>query len=383
MTVNTGIRKSAVALFLGAVVAFSSSAAVYAQATTSVTSEFETGLVNVALTEYVIDAENNKKECPDGVVINDVLPGQEETVIANIQNNAADCYVRLKQAWDDPDAISTSFVEDENWVEASDGYIYYTQVLDADESVDLSMIVKVNSELSASYSTASISQYVRVEAIQSTNFTPDFTSADPWGGVDIQDALYSTGYNPGALGNQSLTIQYQGQSKELVKNADDAFANFATLMPGDVYTDSLELSNTSSNSIVMYFQSQLKETSPLYDALQLKIDCVSGDVRTTIYDGKLSGSALDTLKLVEIASNKTATLEYTLSFPAEYDNAYTLMGGEVTWIFSTEEIIKDKDDPGTGDKTFIAYYLFAVGCFFTLSGLLVAKKKETAQNNAE
>jgi hypothetical protein len=375
-------RKSALALFLGAAVMFGSSAAVYAQPTASVTNEFETGSAQVSLTEFLIDEENNKIECPDGVVVENVLPGQKETVIANIQNDAADCYVRLKQAWDAPDAISTIFEENDNWVETSDGYIYYTQILSENESVDLSMLICVNKDLDESYASAAIFQYVRVEAIQSANFTPDFTSADPWGGVEIQDVPYfETGYNSGALGSQSLRIQYQGQSEGLVENSDDAFANFATLMPGDVYTDSLQLSNTSNNSIVMYFQSQLEETSPLYDALQLKIDCVSGDVRKNIFDGKLSDSALDTLKLVDLVPNETATLEYTLSFPAEYDNDYSLLGGQVTWIFSTEEIILDKVDPRTGDQTYIAIYLFAGGCFFVLAGLLIGKKHENTQGS--
>jgi hypothetical protein len=70
-----------------------------------------------------------------------------------------------------------------------------------------------------------------------------------------------------------------------------------------------------------------------------------------------------------------------LSFPAEYDNDYSLLGGQVTWIFSTEEIILDKVDPRTGDQTYIAIYLFAGGCFFVLAGLLIGKKHENTQGS--
>lgn len=374
----------ATALLLCAALLFGSSGILFASTTVSVTNEFQTGLVNIDLTQY--DAIENGELVTNPEQFVRIMPGQTMYRTARVQNKAAACYIRLSQEFDGEDIISLN-IKGDNWVQAEDGYYYYTKVLREDAYTDLGMTFHFDENAGNEYQSTEYHQNIRVEAIQSVNFTPDFASANPWGDVPIINAIYETGHKNGSVGTQSLNIMYQGESQKLITDVEDAFMNFATLMPGDSYSDTLNLNNDSDNTVMLYFKATVPDdTNKLYDALRLKITCRydGSDTEEVIYDGTVTKSAIDTMELVELDAGKSAHLDYTLYFPEEYDNQYTLMDGDITWIFSTEEIFKEPDRPDddakTGDDTIMAFQLAAGGVICVVLAVILKKKdKENYQ----
>ena len=376
---KTNYGKIATALLLCAVLLFSSSGLLFASTTVSVTNEFQTGLVNISLTQYDAIVDGELVTNPENFEL--LMPGQTVHRTARIQNKAAECYIRLTQDFDGKGVISLT-MQGDNWIEGADGYYYYTKVLKEGAYADLGMTFSFDKLAGNEYQNTEYIQNIRVEAIQSKNYTPDFASEHPWDDVKIIDAIYETGHENGSMGSQSLNIIYQGESQKLIADVKDAFTNFATLMPGDSYSDTLALHNDSENEISMYFKATVPEdANKLYDALRIRITCRADGSETeeVIYEGSVAESAIDTRELVKLAAGKSATLDFTLSFPEEYDNAYTLMSGDITWIFSTEENFKEPDRPDdsakTGDDTNLAMYLGLMG-FACLGMAILMKEKE-------
>lgn len=343
--------KAAVALLTGGVLLCGSSAYVFAMPSVTVTGKLETGKVEINLSQYQSSQDGTLVAC-DGNVIEDILPGQVISRTERITNSGADCYIRLKQTMDVEGVLDTAY-ESDGWVQGSDGYLYKKEQVSEKDSVDLPMVMTANKDMAEEMQGATVHQNIRVEAIQAANFSPDFDSADPWGDVQIIDAVAEDGYESAVAGSQKLSVTYQGDAKELVTNADDAFGNFETLMPGGTYTDSLLLKNNSDNPAELYFNSNVdtsKGDARLYEALHLTIVFHTADGDMLLHDGSLQDASVATMKLATLPAGAEGELIYTIDFPAEYDNAYSMMYGEIEWIFSTNENIIDVPDK-TPDAT--------------------------------
>ena len=372
-------RKLVSMLVLLALLMYCGSGYIYASSTTSVTNNFETGLVAIELEQYEKQADGELKVVTQSDVNDLITPNEQINRIERIQNNAADCYVRLGQEWTILDVVTTT-INSSNWVMAEDGYIYCKNIVKSGEYVDLDITFGIPEDLDESYAGQKLSQSVKVDAIQSANFIPNFDSSLPWGNVQITNAISKDGESVSTIKGQELTVVYKGDSKELVKNADNAFVNFATLMPGDVYSDSLILSNDADKDINLYFKSDVDGNSRLYDALQLKIIFDYEGNSKVLYDGTLSSSEISTnVLLSQIAAHKGGTLKYTLTFPEEYDNAYSLMDGNITWIFSTVEIDGKEEPPiETGDKMMTGMCLAAMGTMCLVLAVVINSKDKKA-----
>lgn len=347
--------KAAVALLTGGILLCGSSAYVFAMPRVTVNGKLETGKVDIALSQYQSSEDGALVAC-DGGVIEDILPGQVISRTERITNSGANCYIRVKQTMDVDGVLNTAYKSD-GWVQGNDGYIYKKEQVSERESVDLPMVMTANKDMTEELQGTTVHQSIRAEAIQAANFTPDFDSTDPWGGVQIIDAVAEDGYESEVAGSQKLSVTYQGDAKELVANADDVFGNFETLMPGGTYTDSLLLKNNSDNPADMYFNSNIDTTkgdARLYEALHLTIVFHTADGDMLLHDGSLQDASMAIMKLATLPAGTEGELIYTIDFPAEYDNAYSMMYGEIEWIFSTNENIievPDKTPDATPEQT--------------------------------
>ena len=172
----------------------------------AVTNNAKMGIVDIDLKEYTIDEDGNKVEWQDKV---EVTPGEVVSKIPEIScvTGAVDCYVRAKveinckdetlEAKDEMLTLDNLNVDEDKWFYCqNDGYFYYKTILtDESEPVELFTEVTIPEELDNEWSLEEISIDVRVEAIQSRNFTPDFSDGqtEPWPGItesDIQECIY-------------------------------------------------------------------------------------------------------------------------------------------------------------------------------------------------
>lgn len=317
----------------------------YAMSHVSVVNHIESGYVNIQLDEYMLD--ENSKEVPYVQEMHqhqELLPGADVSKIPRITNRGADCYVRVKVDFEDIDGLSLKNVYgiSEDWILKEDGYLYYKEVLETDNSVDVFEGFIVPDDFSQENEKKEFHISIQVDAIQELHFEPDFTLENPWGDVvivsfDKENTSHIHTLQQGE--NQKFIINYLGESKKFVKNADDFFMNFDYLMPGDKFTDSAEIKNDSDKEIRLYYQSEVYEENALLEEVIIIIESSVDGETEQIYRGPLSSSFLkEKVLLGRIPAGSSAKFTYTLEMPKYLDNEYTLLAGDVKWIFSTEEV---------------------------------------------
>ena len=327
---------------------FLGSTIVYAREEVSVTNNVETGIVDIKLEEYQL-VNGNLEPYEDKV---NVLPGDEISKIARIHNNGYDCYVRAKVKSTNDELINGLYGIEKEWKKCKDGYWYYTEILETDTYVDIFQGVKIPIDFNQDYEENKMSITIDIDAIQSKNFAPDFNSDNPWHSVEVEKNTNNEKYEVQSLEKElkQFEIQYDKESKKLIKNEEDFFLNIPVLFPGDKYDDTLYLVNESKNKIKLYFHTY-SESSDLLNKINLTIILKDGEEEKEIYKGSLNSKELsEEFLLTEISGGKKQELLYKIDVPAELGNDYTLLEDDVYWFFSVEEIEEGFREVGSGDS---------------------------------
>lgn len=344
------MKKKLIILLLGVLLILSGCGLIYAMISVDVTNHFETGIVDITLTEYqkVGDTEILWEDNPT------VMPGDIVSKIPRIHNDGNDCYIRAKLAFRDTDEVSEDNLLGitDKWVKADDGYYYYTEILPHGEDTDIFRAVSIPDDLPEDTQGQTFYIDIDVDAIQSKNFTPQFNTAAPWGSVEILDCGKEGQYDISTFkqsDTQSFRIEYQGGIERLVKNSDDFFSNFPYLMPGDTYSDSASIVNDGDEDMKVYFRSAAEDPSDLLDKIQLTITTEIDGVTKVFYQGCLRAPELaDNVILGIIPANSVGQFRFEISVPSELNNQYTIQDSLVKWIFSTE-FIPNPSNPTTGE----------------------------------
>lgn len=349
---KSGIRSILLGL---SCISFLGSGFAFAKEEISVTNHIDTGVIDIELEEYQLSDDGTLVPWENGKL---VLPGDKVSKIPRISNIGYDCYVRAKLDFSLEELENSYFDIGDNWVHGKDGYWYYTEVLESGAYTDIFQGISIPDDFSQEYEDGEIQLKIDVDAIQINNFIPDYSSEYPWGGVIIKECIHEGPYvinNLEVENPKSFEIQYDKESKKLIKNYNDFFLNFPTLFPGDVYTDTLELENTSKNPINLYFHTFSVE-SDLVKNVNLRIELIDGSKKDLIYDGSLHSVDLEEeILLTKIEGGSSQKLVYTIEVPKELDNQYTLLHERVRWMFSVEELVNNSGSGGkpvaTGDFT--------------------------------
>lgn len=318
---------------------------------TDVTNNFQVGIVDIELDEYSKDASGK-----ESVYVNelDILPAQTVSKIPRVKNEAVDSYVRLKID------ISTNFETDhpitlENisgWNEhlkKVGDYYYYTKILKNGEKFDVFNSVTFPSEWDNTED-GKVEIKITADAIQARNFVPKFDTKNPWGNVEIEHCLHEDGYDFNKLKkaeDNNLSVTLIDKAEGLVHKPDDFFLNFPYLLPGDTITDSVELKNSYSQPMNLYFASSTMENGGTLDELLVKIVCkLSDGTSRTTYEGKLN-TDMEYKLLGTFGPGAEGELIFTVSVPAELKNKYSLDTGKVKWLFMAEF---DEPEPEKPEK---------------------------------
>lgn len=317
----------------------------YARPWTAVTNHLQTDIVDISMVEY------QQEKTADGIVRTPwkddraILPGDRISLIPEITNQGADCYVRARVTCSGglKDLDLVPFGMQEDWFLAEDGYFYYKDVLSEKSSTELFSGVTVSDAVNDEVAGTKGYLSIWVDAIQSRNFTPEFQSENPWGNVKILKNQKNSGSHIRVMTEaekQEFQILWQGDMKKLITNADDFFANLPELLPGEVLTDQICVSNPSDMPMEIYFRSDAPETGhALLAQIGLKIELQNQGKRQLIYDGNLQANDLkEEISLGTVQANEEAEFVYTLSVPKTLDNQWTLLNEDVTWYFSTESM---------------------------------------------
>lgn len=172
MNAKKKILSVALAASLAAVAVVSSSLAYFTD-TDQKDNVFTVGNVDITLTEPNWDAEG-KEEAED------MYPGEAVAKDPTVTNDGANpAFVRIKVEWPDTPKVTyrTDYVDNklgEGWVEADDGYFYYTKPLEIGKSTDaLFDQIVLSTETTNGYD-GSYDIVVTAEAVQAQGAKPSY-----------------------------------------------------------------------------------------------------------------------------------------------------------------------------------------------------------------
>lgn len=273
-----------------------------------------------------------------------VLPGDVISKIPRITNRAEPCWVRVKISYTD-DLEGLDGLSDSNlmgmstrWVRKGE-YFYYTRKLEQGESVDIFTGVTVPPQWNEAYQDKKLGITITADAIQAANFAPDFSAMTPWGNQKILRCIHDTdGLVVQKKKPVDLKVEFEGNAHKLMAAPEDFFAGFSTAMPGDVFRDSIEISNTTEHVSEIFFRTSAECKSVKDQEFLKKLKLVIAMDGRKLYSGDLLAVSLNkAVSLGKFDSGKKGKMEFQVTVPAELDNAYALRNADVKWIFSVEE----------------------------------------------
>ncbi len=340
----------------------------YAATSASVVNSLSTGQIDIQLSEYQKNQDGSESKWVENPL---VMPGTKISKIPRITNRAEPCYIRARYFWrEEQEWMSREMVQGidtDKWLRKEDGFYYYKEILNSGESADFFSEIEFPADMPQSAEENTLQMEVEVDAVQGEHFTPDFQSASPWGDTRIKASRTSDGYTIRQIAakQSSFAVEYQGGSRELFASPDDFFADFPKLMPGDSFTGTAALRNSSDHPVELYFRNEWLEDKDLLDRITIKIAVNANGKNVVLYEGSLKGDAISQdMLLCTLNAKKEGELKFTVSIPEEMDNDFSLREAAVRWIFSTEAMPKSSSNTvkpvRTGDSgRLFAYMLCA------------------------
>lgn len=333
-------KKTVIAAAAAAVIAGLSGTYGYFSDVISVTNRISTGDVDISLAEYEL---LNGQEV---LYVNPktVLPGETVSKIPRITNHAHPCWIRTEITCESDQAELQGLSSDdilgisEKWVKKGD-YYYYKDVLDRGETVTFFTALEIPRQWTEIHELQNLRISIRADAIQAANFQPDFTAMSPWGNQEIELCIHEeNGEVISKTEKTELSVVFCGSAHKLIAVPDDFFVNMGTAMPGDVFQDSAEISNTTGNPAEIFFHTgivcQREDRMDLLKKLRLTI-AMNGN---TLYTGNLHAEQLkEEISLGVFQPGAKGTLDFTVSVPSELKNEYALRDTAVKWYFTVYE----------------------------------------------
>ena len=361
---------------------------------------FSTGRVDIKIQTYQINEQN--EEIAYEEPSKRVAPGDVISLIPKIVNLGENCYVRFKVDYVDE---NTDFVDYSTGISNNfkkyGEYYYYNKVFTKGETIKIFETIKIPNDIKEKMNGKKIKLEIQAQAIQEKNFEPDYTVANPWKNIEPTETINDS-YDIDTDRNYSkIAIKYENNTNKDVTVPDDFGKNLKNSMPGDIYTDIIEIKNNSKAKAKYYLRFDNKqknsEETELLNKVILTITNQNGQV---IYDGNLL--LKEKILLGEYNSEEYDKLEYKITIPSELGNEYANLNPEILLIFSADYDEKQPDEeqpvnndekktedysnkntsdnPKTGDSINLAMTVFlisAIGLIIVMLLNYILKKKNT------
>jgi len=356
---------------------------IYARSTVAVENRFDTGIVDIDLDEYQLDENGGLEGWEDNPML---FPGNWISKIPEVTNKGNDCWVRVKLTFENVKGLDHRCLYglDEDLVYHEDGYFYLHRVLTMGEKFRIFEGLNIPADFSQTNEDRQFQLHIQVDAIQSRNVNADFDRESPWGTVVIEKQLDEGPHSIRTVTAENpFLLEYQADTKQLMVNEEDFFANISTLVPGDEYRDAVQLMNQGTSPMDLYFCSQAVTRSALLDDIQLSIRTEYDGIETDVYDGAIRAEDLsDEILLMTIPAGGVAWVHFAVTVPAELDNDDAQQAGAVRWIFSTEEI-HEFITPETGDGARIGLLIVMAGLSLGLLCVVPVWRRRMEDENGQ
>lgn len=248
-----------------------------------------------------------------------------------IENRAMSCYVRFKLNLSNALLNEDSFVGlTDDFVKRGD-YFYYTKPLDNKQSITTFNSFKMPADID-NEDKEEIKIIKTVDAIQSKNFTPDFSSENPWENVEIISSEFDgKNYINEVISIKPIDLTINNNKEISLTNKD--ILNF-NLVPGDIITNSIDIKNNNGKEVNVDFKAK-GEDSKILRSINLKLYLDN----KKIYDGDLVTKNLEEYtKLVGLSDNETASLRYEIEVPQNLNNDYQNKESKFEWKFKINDV---------------------------------------------
>lgn len=194
------------------------------------------------------------------------------------------------------------------------------------------------------------------------------------------------------------SITYYGKSKILLTPGmttytdSDMFADFKGVMPGDVLTESVKITNLSAGSdyVRVYFRAiphgvtnqpskKVTEAGETLESMekflkQLKLEVKQGD--EVVFSGT-PNLGTDRIFLRDLRRFKSTELSITLTVPKEMGNEFANREGEVDWEFTFEgRNYPEGEAPSTGDYIMMAVTVMTLSAAALVAILALKRRKK-------
>ena len=142
-------------------------------------------------------------------------------------------------------------------------------------------------------------------------------------------------------------VRFAGEAEKFVYLPEDGdlFTDFKGVMPGDVRTQTVVVTNAYAEKVDIYLQAEGASEADKAFLSALKLAVVQGE--RVLFDGtadESDGLSARTL-LGSFEKGQSATLLVTLTVPATLDNAFMDASGDVIWTFFAEQqAVRTGDD---------------------------------------
>ena len=174
-----------------------------------------------------------------------------------------------------------------------------------------------------------------------------------------------------AAAAEESNVIWEGNSEGIVFSSgseylDDLFPNMRGLMPGDVQTQTIRITNNDSRKVKLYLRAQptAREefasdeeyalAQKLIGELALELKLKVGAAETLIYRGPASGvpqadfagsysTMVDSIFLGTYSRGNDVSLIAEITAPASLGNEYQNAVAKGDWVFTGNEVKKDKD----------------------------------------
>lgn len=336
---------------------------------------FETGKVDIRIKEI---SERDTGDDSENQIL--IEANKDLSYVPRIINRAADCYIRAKiEVNMDGDCERPLNLEDiyginKDWLYRGD-YFYYTKILEQGQQVDLFEGLHVPEEWE--YGEANgLDIKVRAEAIQSTNFKPDFNCNLPWGAVELNAVATASGNQCVEATPLSVISEVEYDSSGGFQcETSELFDGFAGIMPGDCCEKTVKVKNSAGYALKTTLNIRAEENQ-FNEKMTLKIFC---DKRE-IFSGTVSEAGrVKDFKLEDIPKGKTSKVKLQVCLPFDADNDYAEKVNDIVWELNAEEI--PDENVQTGDYSKLIPYV-VIAAFALLMMLCAAARNRKDSDEA-
>lgn len=330
---------------------------------------FETGKVGIALQQLTVTGDGETEAAPDIVEAN-----KDVSYIPRFTSKQSDCYIRAKvDVVMDGDCAQPLGIENiyglsEDWVQQGE-YFYCMKALGEGQQTDLFKGIHIPEDWDPGEADG-FSVTVTAEAIQSSNFAPDFEAALPWGAVMLDEiAAGAVCYKAATPVGKVSTLKYTSAGG-FECSTEDLFDEFRGLVPGDKCEKTVEIRNDSDRGLRMYL-----DVTPGEAALTEKMTLRITKGEEVLYYGQMSEVCRnESFRLADVPEGDSADLKFEMGLPVDAGNDYTQVTDDFVWELKAESL--PEKSVQTGDySNMTPYAVIAALAALAGAGLVLFRRK--------